>query len=134
MLLLSLLLFLLLLLLLLQPWLLLLLLLLLFSNIFFPSSNVFVSRKIFPFHLIDFSSHRKFLSDHDLSEVTLLGHSMGARAAMLLCLTDPSRVRDGISVDATPVHPTPRHGVDILREYIRALKKVRKAPCFLLKN
>ncbi len=68
---------------------------------------------------------RKFLSDHDLGEVTLLGHSMGARAAMLLCLTDPSRVRDGISVDATPVHPTPRHGVDILREYLRALKKVR---------
>ncbi len=65
------------------------------------------------------SDLRRFLSKHDLSEVTMMGHSMGARTAMLLCLTDPERIGEGFSIDATPIHATPQHGVQVLQNYFR---------------
>ncbi len=70
------------------------------------------------FNIVLFN-YRHFLVTRDLRDVTVIGHSMGARTAMLLCLTDPERVRDGFAVDATPIHSTPAYGVRTLKEYFR---------------
>jgi pimeloyl-ACP methyl ester carboxylesterase len=43
-----------------------------------------------------------FLDHHRLGQVTLLGHSMGGKAAMMVALTHPRRVRRLIVVDIAP--------------------------------
>ncbi|KAH8664339.1 Alpha/Beta hydrolase protein [Xylariales sp. PMI_506] len=44
-----------------------------------------------------------FIAEHGLSDPTLIGHSMGAKTAMVLALAEPALVRDVVSVDNAPL-------------------------------
>lgn len=44
-----------------------------------------------------------FLTKHDLKNPTLIGHSMGAKAAMCVALSEPQRIKNLIPVDNAPV-------------------------------
>lgn len=60
------------------------------------------------------------LLDHlQLAQVSLIGHSMGGKAAMQFALDHPQRVRRLIVVDIAPVRYSPRHG-----EVIEGLKRI----------
>jgi len=52
----------------------------------------------------------QFLDQHDLERVSLLGHSMGGKAAMQLALDHPTRVSRLLVVDIAPVRYPPGHG------------------------
>lgn len=56
---------------------------------------------------------RRFLDDHGLDNVHLMGHSMGGKAAMELALSAPERVDKLIVVDIAPKAYPPYH-TDIL--------------------
>lgn len=51
----------------------------------------------------------RLLEERCLTEVTLLGHSMGGKAAMTLALTDPARLMRLILVDIAPVAYADQH-------------------------
>ena len=52
----------------------------------------------------------RFADSHGLEKFTLLGHSMGGRAAMTLASRFPDRVDGVISVDSAPVDESRNEG------------------------
>jgi pimeloyl-ACP methyl ester carboxylesterase len=46
---------------------------------------------------------RNFMAQHGIERPTLIGHSMGAKAAMTLALQRPDLVRNLVAVDNAPV-------------------------------
>jgi len=71
------------------------------------------------------SDLRAFLVDRRLEDVILVGHSMGARTVLFLSLVDPDcGVNAGVSVDASPVHPTPEDGVRKLHTFLKGLQGI----------
>jgi esterase len=68
---------------------------------------------------------RAFINERQLDDVILVGHSMGARTILLLCLADPHiGVAAAVSVDASPVHPTPDEGVRRLEIFFKGLQAI----------
>ncbi|KAK0663993.1 Alpha/Beta hydrolase protein [Cercophora samala] len=65
-----------------------------------------------------------FIKQHDLKDPCLIGHSMGAKAAMTLSLTSPSLISSLISVDNAPVDA--RLESDFAR-YIRGMKEIESS-------
>lgn len=65
-----------------------------------------------------------FIKQHDLKEPTLIGHSMGAKAAMTLALQSPDVVANIVSVDNAPVDA--HIGSDFAR-YIQGMKNIDAA-------
>ncbi|KAK4203672.1 Alpha/Beta hydrolase protein [Triangularia verruculosa] len=65
-----------------------------------------------------------FIKQHDLKDPCLIGHSMGAKAAMTLSLDHPDLVSSVISVDNAPVDA--RLESDFAR-YIRGMKEIESS-------
>jgi pimeloyl-ACP methyl ester carboxylesterase len=57
---------------------------------------------------------KKYCDDHNLSNISLLGHSMGGKAAMLFAVSYPELVRKLIVADIAPKF-YPQHHQDILK-------------------
>ncbi|KAH8887464.1 alpha/beta-hydrolase [Thozetella sp. PMI_491] len=66
----------------------------------------------------------QFIHQHGLKEATLIGHSMGAKTAMALALSEPDLVANLISVDNAPIDA--RLESDFSR-YIRGMKQIDEA-------
>jgi pimeloyl-ACP methyl ester carboxylesterase len=67
-----------------------------------------------------------FISEHNLADTTLIGHSMGAKAAMALALRSPDLVQDIVSVDNAPVDKILSRD---FADYIRGMKQIDAASC-----
>ncbi|KAK4645865.1 hypothetical protein QC761_205340 [Podospora bellae-mahoneyi] len=65
-----------------------------------------------------------FIKQHGLKDPCLIGHSMGAKAAMTLSLTSPALISSLISVDNAPVDA--RLESDFAR-YIRGMKEIESS-------
>ncbi|KAF3760226.1 alpha/beta-hydrolase [Cryphonectria parasitica EP155] len=65
-----------------------------------------------------------FIEEHKLDQPTLIGHSMGAKAAMTLALRSPRMVKDIVAVDNAPVDAI--LSTDFAK-YVRGLKKIEDA-------
>ncbi|GAB0135509.1 hypothetical protein EsDP_00003845 [Epichloe bromicola] len=65
-----------------------------------------------------------FIQDQKLGNVTLIGHSMGAKTAMTLALRSPEMISNIVAVDNAPVDIALNS--DFLK-YIRAMKKIQDA-------
>ncbi|KAH0563108.1 hypothetical protein GP486_002326 [Trichoglossum hirsutum] len=65
-----------------------------------------------------------FIDDHKLGEVTLIGHSMGAKTAMTVALRSPHLVKNLVSVDNAPVDAT--LGSDFAK-YARGMQKIEES-------
>ncbi|EAA26606.2 alpha/beta-hydrolase [Neurospora crassa] len=65
-----------------------------------------------------------FIRSHGLKDSTLIGHSMGAKAAMTVALTHPDLVQNIISVDNAPVDARLQSS---FARYIQGLKKIEEA-------
>ncbi len=48
----------------------------------------------------------QFISDHDLEEVSIVGHSMGGKVAMQMALGHPEIIKRLVIIDIAPVHQT----------------------------
>ncbi|TPX40689.1 hypothetical protein SeLEV6574_g06476 [Synchytrium endobioticum] len=59
-----------------------------------------------------------------LSSVTVIGHSMGAKAAMLFALQHPKLVSRLVIVDASPLGREPKAELDVIEQYMIGLEKV----------
>ncbi|KAL2151981.1 hypothetical protein VTH82DRAFT_5165 [Thermothelomyces myriococcoides] len=66
----------------------------------------------------------EFIRQHGLKEPTLIGHSMGAKTAMVLALSQPDLVANLVAVDNAPIDA--RLSSDFPR-YIQGMKKVDEA-------
>ncbi|KAK5662748.1 hypothetical protein OQA88_6155 [Cercophora sp. LCS_1] len=66
----------------------------------------------------------EFVRHHNFKEPTLIGHSMGAKTAMALALTEPDLVANIVAVDNAPVDA--RLESDFAR-YIKGMKKIDEA-------
>ena len=75
----------------------------------------------------DLASDLRSLVLGENAKATLLGHSMGARTVMLLCLLEPSLVSRAVVVDASPISGTPEGGIRLLNLFFRALRSVNFA-------
>ncbi|RDL31537.1 uncharacterized protein BP5553_09746 [Venustampulla echinocandica] len=64
------------------------------------------------------------IDEHDLQNVTLIGHSMGAKIALTVALQCPESVGNVIAIDNIPIH-LPLS--DDFHQYIEALKRVEQA-------
>ncbi|KAI5461044.1 hypothetical protein BGZ63DRAFT_357001 [Mariannaea sp. PMI_226] len=65
-----------------------------------------------------------FIHDHGLTDTTLIGHSMGAKAAMALALRSPHLVSDLVAVDNAPVDAVLSNDFG---GYIRGMKQIDQA-------
>ncbi|KAK0662308.1 Abhydrolase domain-containing protein C22H12.03 [Lasiodiplodia hormozganensis] len=65
-----------------------------------------------------------FIEHHGLSGSTLIGHSMGAKTAMVVALRRPELVRDLIPVDNAPVDAALKSD---FAQYVKGMKKVDAA-------
>ncbi|KAI0167045.1 alpha/beta-hydrolase [Hypoxylon sp. FL1284] len=65
-----------------------------------------------------------FIRDHKMRDPTLIGHSMGAKTAMALCLGQPSLIGSLVAVDNAPVDAT--LGGSFGR-YVRGMRRVDEA-------
>ncbi|EFX01046.1 alpha beta hydrolase fold family [Grosmannia clavigera kw1407] len=65
-----------------------------------------------------------FIHEHKLKDVTLIGHSMGAKTAMTLALRRPELLRDVIPVDNAPIDAGL---VSYFGTYTRAMKEIDRA-------
>ncbi|KAM4064775.1 alpha/beta hydrolase fold domain-containing protein [Hirsutella rhossiliensis] len=65
-----------------------------------------------------------FIQDHSLRNVTVIGHSMGAKTAMVLALCWPEMVASLVSVDNAPVNAALNQD---FAKYIRGMNKVQAA-------
>ncbi|KAJ4424621.1 hypothetical protein N0V82_000753 [Gnomoniopsis sp. IMI 355080] len=65
-----------------------------------------------------------FIQEHKLDKPTLIGHSMGAKTAMVLALKSPSTIKDIVSVDNAPVDAI--LSTDFAK-YVRAMKRIEAA-------
>ncbi|KAL1912367.1 hypothetical protein Sste5344_001808 [Sporothrix stenoceras] len=64
-----------------------------------------------------------FIHEHDLSDPTIIGHSMGAKTAMVLALKSPDLVRDIIPVDNAPIDAAL---LSNFGKYVRGMKDVER--------
>ncbi|KAI1261290.1 alpha beta hydrolase fold family [Xylariaceae sp. FL1019] len=65
-----------------------------------------------------------FIASQNLSKPTLIGHSMGAKVAMTLALSQPSLITDLVAVDNAPVDTSiPRS----FASYVHGLRKIQEA-------
>ncbi|KAK2029454.1 alpha/beta-hydrolase [Colletotrichum zoysiae] len=62
-----------------------------------------------------------FIDQHGLEQPTVIGHSMGAKAAMTLALKSPELVQNIVAVDNAPVDAVLESSFS---KYIQALKKI----------
>ncbi|EPE09681.1 abhydrolase domain-containing protein [Ophiostoma piceae UAMH 11346] len=62
-----------------------------------------------------------FIKEHGLKETTVIGHSMGAKTAMTLALSEPDLVADIVAVDNAPVDAA--IGSDFAK-YVRGMKQI----------
>ncbi|KAK8041166.1 hypothetical protein PG994_014173 [Apiospora phragmitis] len=65
-----------------------------------------------------------FIEEHKLNQPTLLGHSMGAKAAMALALAQPTLIRDIVSVDNAPVDAILESSFG---KYVQGMKRIEEA-------
>ncbi|KAG6014263.1 hypothetical protein E4U43_006749 [Claviceps pusilla] len=65
-----------------------------------------------------------FIQDQQLSNVTLIGHSMGAKTAMTLALRSPELISKIIAVDNAPIDMALN---DDFSKYVRAMKNIQDA-------
>ncbi|KAK1594704.1 Alpha/Beta hydrolase protein [Colletotrichum navitas] len=65
-----------------------------------------------------------FIDQHNLEQPTVIGHSMGAKAAMTLALKSPELVQNIVAVDNAPVDAVLESSFS---KYIQALKKIEAA-------
>ncbi|KAG6036732.1 hypothetical protein E4U41_005530 [Claviceps citrina] len=65
-----------------------------------------------------------FIQDKKLRNVTLVGHSMGAKTAMTLALRSPELISNIIAVDNAPLDVALNSD---FAKYIRAMKKIQDA-------
>ncbi|KAF8427328.1 prolyl oligopeptidase-like protein [Tirmania nivea] len=65
-----------------------------------------------------------FIQEHGLKDVTLLGHSMGAKTAMAVSLRRPDLVRDIIAVDNAPVEAMLGSSFG---QYVQAMRRIEDA-------
>ncbi|KAF9869444.1 alpha beta fold family [Colletotrichum karsti] len=65
-----------------------------------------------------------FIDQHGLHQPTIIGHSMGAKAAMVLALQSPEIVQDIVAVDNAPVDAVLESAFG---KYIQGMKKIEAA-------
>jgi pimeloyl-ACP methyl ester carboxylesterase len=65
-----------------------------------------------------------FLAKHSIKNPTLIGHSMGAKAAMCVALNSPSTVRTLIPVDNAPVDAAFKSDFGV---YLQGMREVARA-------
>lgn len=65
-----------------------------------------------------------FIEEHSLKDTTLIGHSMGAKAAMTLALRSPDLVADIVSVDNAPIDAALESNFG---KYIQGMRKVEES-------
>jgi len=70
------------------------------------------------------SDIEEFISQHSLSSVTLMGHSMGAKAVMVVALRSPSLVANLIPIDNSPVDAALKSDFG---QYVSAMHKIEQA-------
>jgi pimeloyl-ACP methyl ester carboxylesterase len=67
---------------------------------------------------------QEFIQEHSLQKPTLIGHSMGAKAAMTVALRSPDKVRSLIPVDNAPVDALLQSD---FAKYVQGMKKIVEA-------
>ncbi|ROW08875.1 hypothetical protein VMCG_02801 [Cytospora schulzeri] len=72
-----------------------------------------------------------FMAEHQIDNPTIIGHSMGAKAAMTLALRSPRLVKDVVAVDNAPVDAI--LSTDFAK-YVRNMKKIEDANVTSLKE
>ncbi|KAI9672424.1 MAG: hypothetical protein M1829_004503 [Trizodia sp. TS-e1964] len=65
-----------------------------------------------------------FMEDHALQNVTLIGHSMGAKTAMTVALRFPSLLQSIISVDNAPIDAALKSD---FAWYVQGMRKIEEA-------
>ncbi|KAF4876097.1 Abhydrolase domain-containing protein [Colletotrichum siamense] len=65
-----------------------------------------------------------FIDQHNLRQPTIIGHSMGAKAAMTLALESPDLVKDIVAVDNAPVDAVLESGFG---KYIQGMRRIESA-------
>ncbi|KAF8433127.1 prolyl oligopeptidase-like protein [Terfezia claveryi] len=65
-----------------------------------------------------------FIQEHGMKDVTLLGHSMGAKTAMAVSLRRPDLVRDIIAIDNAPIEAMMGSSFG---QYIQAMRRIEDA-------
>ncbi|KAH6658388.1 prolyl oligopeptidase-like protein [Truncatella angustata] len=68
----------------------------------------------------------EFIAARGLQDPTLIGHSMGAKVAMVLALSQPDLIRDIVPVDNAPLDAA--LGSDF-GKYVQAMKRIEEAGC-----
>ena len=66
-----------------------------------------------------------FMAQHDLVKPTLIGHSMGAKTAMTLALTSPSKIANLIPVDNAPVDAALKSDFG---QYVQGMRRIADSP------
>ncbi|KAI9790368.1 MAG: hypothetical protein M1816_005186 [Peltula sp. TS41687] len=66
-----------------------------------------------------------FIQKHGLSSPTLIGHSMGAKTAMTLCLRSPDTIHSLVSVDNAPIDAALSHSFS---RYISGMQALQSSP------
>ena len=65
-----------------------------------------------------------FISEHGLKDTTLIGHSMGAKACMVVALRSPSLVANLIPIDNAPVDAALKSDFG---KYVKGMQKIEQA-------
>lgn len=65
-----------------------------------------------------------FIEEHELSNTTLIGHSMGAKTAMTIALHNPALVANLISIDNAPVDAALQSDFG---KYMQGMRKIEEA-------
>ena len=65
-----------------------------------------------------------FLTERDLSNPTLIGHSMGAKTAMVVALRAPERVGKLIAVDNAPVDAALQSD---FAKYVQGMRRIEES-------
>ncbi|CAK7269509.1 hypothetical protein SEPCBS119000_003607 [Sporothrix epigloea] len=65
-----------------------------------------------------------FIEQHSLSDPTIIGHSMGAKTAMVMALKTPHLIRDIVAVDNAPIDAAL---LSNFGKYVRGMKEIENA-------
>ncbi|CAK7222426.1 hypothetical protein SBRCBS47491_004862 [Sporothrix bragantina] len=65
-----------------------------------------------------------FIKQHGISDPTIIGHSMGAKTAMVMALKTPNLVRDIVAVDNAPIDAAL---LSNFGKYVRGMKEIDRA-------